>query len=84
MANKQDLKGALTAAQISDGLGLTELKDREWQILATSALTGQGELDCRLLCPSKNHDLDATDLLDRLADLLMPCSFAALQVWRRA
>lgn len=42
MANKQDLKGALTAAQISDGLGLTDLKDREWQILATSALTGQG------------------------------------------
>lgn len=42
MANKQDLKGALTAAQISEGLGLTDLKDREWQILATSALTGQG------------------------------------------
>ncbi|KAI9277167.1 P-loop containing nucleoside triphosphate hydrolase protein [Phascolomyces articulosus] len=41
-ANKQDVKGALTASQISDALSLTSLKDRQWHIQACSALTGEG------------------------------------------
>ncbi|RUS14141.1 ADP-ribosylation factor family-domain-containing protein [Endogone sp. FLAS-F59071] len=31
-ANKQDVQGALSAAQISDTLSLTSLKDRQWHI----------------------------------------------------
>ncbi|CED85272.1 arf sar family protein [Phaffia rhodozyma] len=42
LANKQDVPNCLTAAVISDTLGLTNLKDREWQIVPTSALTGKG------------------------------------------
>ncbi|KAI8874681.1 ARF/SAR superfamily, partial [Backusella circina FSU 941] len=41
-ANKQDVKGALTAAKISEALGLTGLKDKQWHIQACSALTGEG------------------------------------------
>ncbi|KAI9033952.1 P-loop containing nucleoside triphosphate hydrolase protein [Phycomyces nitens] len=41
-ANKQDVKGALSAAQISESLGLTHLKDRQWHIQACSALSGDG------------------------------------------
>ncbi|KAI8393493.1 ADP-ribosylation factor family-domain-containing protein [Radiomyces spectabilis] len=41
-ANKQDVKGALTAAQVSDALALTSLKDRQWHIQACSALSGDG------------------------------------------
>ncbi|KAG1044072.1 hypothetical protein G6F46_011183 [Rhizopus delemar] len=41
-ANKQDVKGALGAAKISEALGLSKLKDRQWHIQACSALTGEG------------------------------------------
>ncbi|KAI8981472.1 P-loop containing nucleoside triphosphate hydrolase protein [Pilobolus umbonatus] len=41
-ANKQDAKGALGAAKISEALGLSKLKDRQWHIQACSALTGEG------------------------------------------
>ncbi|KAI8062375.1 ADP-ribosylation factor family-domain-containing protein [Gongronella butleri] len=41
-ANKQDVKGALSAAKISDTLSLTSLKERQWHIQACSALTGDG------------------------------------------
>ncbi len=41
-ANKQDLLSALSAADISVGLGLTSIKDRPWQIMACSAKTGEG------------------------------------------
>ena len=42
-ANKQDLPGALSDAQITEGLGLTEIKDRQWAIFKTSAIKGR---DC--------------------------------------
>ena len=32
----------MNAAQISDGLDLTSLRDRQWHIVACSALTGKG------------------------------------------
>ncbi|EGF98387.1 uncharacterized protein MELLADRAFT_51024 [Melampsora larici-populina 98AG31] len=45
MANKQDVKGCMTPAQVSEGLALTELRDRQWQIVACSALTGKGLME---------------------------------------
>ncbi|EJT47436.1 ADP-ribosylation factor [Trichosporon asahii var. asahii CBS 2479] len=48
LANKQDLPeqaGRLTPAQVSEGLGLTDLREREWQIMGCSALTGDGLME---------------------------------------
>lgn len=42
MANKQDLLNALAPSEISDQLGLNELRERTWQILPCSAKTGEG------------------------------------------
>ncbi|KAJ3361363.1 ADP-ribosylation factor-like protein 1 [Allomyces macrogynus ATCC 38327] len=42
MANKQDMEGALSPAQVSEQLGLSALKNRQWQIFRTSALKGEG------------------------------------------
>ncbi|CAG8538648.1 35757_t:CDS:2, partial [Racocetra persica] len=36
------MKGALTAAQISEALNLTSMRDRQWHIQACCALTGDG------------------------------------------
>lgn len=41
-ANKQDSKGALNARSISDSLGLSDIKNRQWSIQETSALKGSG------------------------------------------
>jgi len=41
-ANKQDVRGAMTAAEISQQLGLTRIKDHTWHIQACCALTGEG------------------------------------------
>jgi ADP-ribosylation factor-like protein 5B len=41
-ANKQDIKGALTAAEISQQLNLTSIKDHGWHIQSCCALTGEG------------------------------------------
>lgn len=38
-ANKQDLPGAYTAAQISEALGLAQLKDRRWQVSSLDVRT---------------------------------------------
>lgn len=48
LANKQDLpvsQGRLTPAQVSEALGLTDLREREWQIMGCSALTGAGLME---------------------------------------
>ncbi|CAL5212718.1 unnamed protein product [Lathyrus oleraceus] len=42
LANKQDLRGAMTAREVCDGLGLFELKNRKWHIQSTCALKGDG------------------------------------------
>ena len=42
LANKQDVKGAMTAAEISRHLNLTSIKKHKWQIQACCALTGEG------------------------------------------
>lgn len=41
-ANKQDVEGAMRAPDVSDALGLTGIRDRPWQIVETSAVTGVG------------------------------------------
>ena len=41
-ANKQDQKGAMNAEQISDALGLPDVRNRQWSIQETSALKGKG------------------------------------------
>eukprot|EP01016_Furgasonia_blochmanni_P010752 TRINITY_DN1461_c0_g1_i4.p1 TRINITY_DN1461_c0_g1~~TRINITY_DN1461_c0_g1_i4.p1 ORF type:complete len:158 (+),score=16.43 TRINITY_DN1461_c0_g1_i4:321-794(+) len=45
LANKQDLKTAMTEAEISEALGLTSLQNRQWAIFKCSALTGFGLQD---------------------------------------
>lgn len=41
-ANKQDLPGALDEGQVSEKLGLSELKDRQWSIHKCCATKGEG------------------------------------------
>ena len=41
-ANKQDLTGAMSAAELTEGLGLNELRGRSWHIQACSSTTGDG------------------------------------------
>ncbi len=38
----QDLPGALSDAQIAEGLGLHDIKMRDWAIFKTSAIKGEG------------------------------------------
>lgn len=41
-ANKQDLPNAMTAAEITEKLGLTNLRQRTWYIQAACATSGEG------------------------------------------
>ena len=41
-ANKQDMQGAMSVTEVSDFLGLTQLKMRTWTIFKCSAKTGEG------------------------------------------
>ncbi|CAG0883406.1 unnamed protein product [Darwinula stevensoni] len=41
-ANKQDVKGGMSAAEISRHLNLTSVKGHKWQIQSCCALTGEG------------------------------------------
>lgn len=41
-ANKQDMKGSMSAAEISQHLNLTSIKDHGWHVQACCALTGEG------------------------------------------
>eukprot|EP00118_Oscarella_pearsei_P013162 m.102223 g.102223 ORF g.102223 m.102223 type:complete len:182 (+) comp37156_c0_seq6:5984-6529(+) len=41
-ANKQDLPNAMNAAEVTDKLGLHELRHRQWYIQATCATSGDG------------------------------------------
>ncbi|MBN3325457.1 NEBU protein, partial [Atractosteus spatula] len=43
-ANKQDVKGCMTVAEISQYLKLTSVKDHQWHIQACCGLTGEGLL----------------------------------------
>ena len=41
-ANKQDLLSAAKSSDIAKGLNLHSIRDREWQIQACSAMSGEG------------------------------------------
>lgn len=41
-ANKQDLDGCMSVAEVVNALGLSALKNRKYQIFKTSALKGTG------------------------------------------
>lgn len=41
-ANKQDIPGALDDAQVAEGLGLADIKTRDWAIFKASAIKGEG------------------------------------------
>ena len=41
-ANKQDLPNAMTAAEITDKLGLHSIRQRHWFIQSTCATSGEG------------------------------------------
>ncbi|EDO28892.1 predicted protein [Nematostella vectensis] len=42
LANKQDIKGSMSVAEISEQLNLACIKDHGWHIQACCALTGEG------------------------------------------
>ena len=42
LANKQDLNGAMTPGEVTEKLGMGQLKGRTWIVQGTSAITGQG------------------------------------------
>lgn len=42
LANKQDLPYAMSAAEVTDELHLSQLRNREWYIQATRATNGEG------------------------------------------
>ena len=41
-ANKQDLPQAMPAAEVTDKLGLQQMRNRNWYIQSTCATTGDG------------------------------------------
>ncbi|KAF4674124.1 Arf GTPase arl1 [Perkinsus chesapeaki] len=41
-ANKQDLPDAMTSVEVSEGLGLTKIRSRQWAIYQASAVRGDG------------------------------------------
>lgn len=41
-ANKQDLPGALSDAEVAEQLGLSSIKNRTWSIFKCNALSGEG------------------------------------------
>ncbi|CAI9582031.1 unnamed protein product [Staurois parvus] len=49
-ANKQDMKGCMSAADISKYLTLSSIKDHPWHIQSCCALTGEGYVHCSALC----------------------------------
>ncbi|KAK6014487.1 hypothetical protein OSTOST_20129 [Ostertagia ostertagi] len=44
-ANKQDLPNAMTTAEAIKALGLEAMRDREWHVQPTNAVTGEGLIE---------------------------------------
>lgn len=66
-ANKQDQPGAKGAGEISEALKLGELRDRNWSIVACSAIDGKGideGMDWLVVCSRECASLDSiTDVV---------------------
>ena len=45
LANKQDLGSSQSASSVAEKLGLHMLRDREWYVQGTSAVSGDGLLE---------------------------------------
>jgi len=45
MANKQDIEGSMSPTEVTEKLGLLQVKNKEWNVQGTSAITGQGLQD---------------------------------------
>ena len=41
-ANKMDMPGAMTVEEVTEALGLNNLKDRVWSVQAASTIKGEG------------------------------------------
>jgi hypothetical protein len=41
-SNKMDVEGIMNASEISDAIGLEQIRDRRWSIYPCNALTGEG------------------------------------------
>ena len=41
-ANKQDMRGCLTPAEVAEGLGMRELRARKWHVQSAIATRGEG------------------------------------------
>lgn len=41
-ANKQDMRGCLTPAEVAEGLGMHELRARKWHVQSAIATRGEG------------------------------------------
>ncbi len=41
-ANKQDMRGCLTPAEVCEALGLPQLKNRKWHVQSAIATQGEG------------------------------------------
>jgi len=44
-ANKQDLPNAMTSVEVSEGLGLMDIRNRQWAIFQTSAIRSSGIIE---------------------------------------
>ena len=55
-ANKQDLVNAAPASDIAEGLNLHSIRDRQWQIQACSAYTGEGIRVTTTICCDLPHE----------------------------
>ena len=68
-ANKQDQPGAKGASEISEALRLGDLKDRNWTIMACSAIDGRGiqdGMDWLVVSGDKSTKMKDTDVFHRL------------------
>lgn len=71
-ANKQDQPGAKGAGEISEALRLGELRDRNWSIVACSAVDGSGVdegmdwlvVSCPRICNGAGQGLDGQRLMN--------------------
>lgn len=61
-ANKQDMKGAMTPAEVCEALGLFNLRNRRWHIQGTCATKGEGLYEGLDWLASTLKELQATGI----------------------
>ena len=84
-ANKQDVPGAAMASDVSDQLGLHELKHRTWSIARCVATTGEGleeGMDWYVDIPPPKQETASTDVLPRLSKQARRCPAAEIATSR--